>query len=92
MTVTVTATLKRPAGKAIVVVLVAAALFVAASHADAQCAMCRTALESSAEGRALVTKLNLGILLLLAAPFGIAAAVAIAMRKSRRRLRSVEAS
>jgi hypothetical protein len=78
--------------KSLLVALAAAlVLFAVASQAGAQCAMCRTALESSAEGRALIEKLNLGIMLLLAAPFGIAAAVAVAMAKSRRRLRAVEA-
>jgi hypothetical protein len=66
-------------------------LFVVVSQAGAQCAMCRTALESSAEGRALIEKLNLGIILLIAAPFGIAVAVGVAMAKSRRRLRAAEA-
>lgn len=70
----------------------AALLFFFVSRSDAQCAMCRTALESSAEGRALIAKLNLGILLLLAAPLSIAAAVAIAMAKSRRRLKAVVSS
>jgi hypothetical protein len=67
---------------AVAVVLVA----VAVVPADAQCAMCRTALESSAEGRALIAKLNLGILFLLAAPLAVAAFIAIGMRRSRRRL------
>lgn len=79
----------RTSTRALLFALAAAAvLVVAASSADAQCAMCRAALESSAEGRALIAKLNRGILLLLAAPFGIAAAVAVALAKSRRRLRS----
>jgi hypothetical protein len=69
-----------------------AVLFLAASHADAQCAMCRTALESSAEGRALIGKLNLGIVLLLGAPLGVVIALAVAMAKSRRRLDSIETS
>jgi hypothetical protein len=55
----------------------------------AQCAMCRTALQSSAEGRAMAAKLNRGILLLLVAPVGIAGFVGVAMLRSRRRLHSV---
>jgi hypothetical protein len=39
--------------------------------AQAQCAMCRTALESSPEGRAMVSSFNKGILLLLAAPYAV---------------------
>lgn len=54
--------------------------------AEAQCAMCRTALESSEEGRAMAVKLNQGILLLLGAPITTAAAIAAALLRSRRRL------
>jgi hypothetical protein len=79
----------RTSTRALLFALAAAAvLVVAAASADAQCAMCRAALESSAEGRALIAKLNVGILLLLAAPFGIAALVALAMARSQRRLRA----
>ncbi len=78
--------------KRLLIGLVAAlALFVVVPQAGAQCAMCRTALESSADARALIEKLNLGIILLLAAPFGIAVAVGVAMAKSRRRLMAAEA-
>ena len=66
------------------------ALFVAvvlsmalAPAASAQCAMCRTALESSEQGRRLAQKFNSGILFLLVAPFGVAAAIGVAMRRSR---------
>lgn len=76
--------------KTIVSGLVAAAvLLVIASPADAQCAMCRAALESS-DAQAFIAKLNLGILFLLAAPMGIVVSIAIAMARSRRRLRSAE--
>ena len=37
----------------------------------AQCAMCRTALESSPEGQAIAGGFRKGILLLLAAPYAI---------------------
>jgi hypothetical protein len=57
-----------------------------ATGAFAQCSMCRTALESSEEGRALSVKLNRGILVLLGAPFGTAAFIAAAMVRSRKRL------
>jgi hypothetical protein len=67
--------------------LLLAALFVSivsSRSVEAQCAMCRTALESSEEGQAMAAKLNRGILILLGAPFGVALAVATAMRGSRR--------
>ena len=55
-----------------------------AASAGAQCAMCRTALESSEEGRRMAEKFNKGILFLLGAPFGVAAGIGIAMRRSRK--------
>ena len=54
--------------------------------ACAQCAVCRSAVESSEEGRAMAVKLNRAILLLLGAPLGVAASVGAAMLRSRRRL------
>ena len=63
-------------------------LFAAARRAsDAQCAMCRTALESSEQGQAIAEKFNKGILFLLGAPFSVAAGIGVAMLRSRRRLR-----
>jgi hypothetical protein len=51
----------------------------------AQCALCRAAVESSEEGRAMAANLNRAILLLLGAPLLVSAAVAAAMLRSRRR-------
>ena len=59
----------------------------AAPPAGAQCAMCRAAVESSEEGRAMAVKLNRAILLLLAAPLGVATSVGLAVFRSRTRLR-----
>jgi hypothetical protein len=42
-----------------------------------QCAMCRTALESSPEGQAIAEGFRHGILFLLAAPYAIVGAVAV---------------
>ena len=58
----------------------------AAGTASAQCALCRSAVESSEEGRAMAVKLNRAILLLLGAPLGVGASVAAAMLRSRKRL------
>ena len=68
--------------------LLATALLVAAllwpAAADAQCAMCRTALDSP-EGRQLIAALRSGILFLLAVPLATFATVAwIAVRGQRR--------
>lgn len=55
---------------------------------EAQCAMCRTALESSVQGQAIAEKFNRGILFLLGAPFTVAAGIGFAMQRSRKRLQS----
>jgi hypothetical protein len=65
---------------------IAAILLLPAAGAFAQCSMCRTALESSEEGRSLSVKLNRGIFVLLGAPLGTAAVIAVAMARSRKRL------
>jgi hypothetical protein len=44
-------------------------LTAAQSTSWAQCIMCKTALESSVEGRALASSLRAGILLLMGAPY-----------------------
>lgn len=51
------------------------------SIAEAQCSMCRTALESSEAGRMWAVSFNRAILFLLAAPFGVAAMVAVALMR-----------
>jgi len=56
-----------------------------ATPAWPQCSMCRTALESSAEGRALAGSFRQGILLLLATPYVIFGAVGIAIYRARKR-------
>jgi hypothetical protein len=67
-------------------VLTAALAALLAADVSAQCAMCRTVL-ASPEGQKMVAALRSGILLLLAAPFAIFAAVAgLAVRTHRRRL------
>lgn len=76
--------------KAAVGFLLAFSLFMGAPPLAAQCAMCRTALVSSEEGAAMAEKFNKGILFLLGAPFSVAAGIAIAMHRSRRRLRLAE--
>ena len=66
--------------------LVGVACLVSVPSLDAQCAMCRTALESSEQGHAMAVQFNRGIVFLLGAPFGVAAGIGVAMVRSRRRL------
>jgi hypothetical protein len=58
--------------------LLAAAILVAAGAAPAaaQCAMCKTALTSSPEGRALSGQMNAAILVMLFSPYLVAGTVA----------------
>ncbi|HJO37041.1 MAG: hypothetical protein QGG24_04720 [Vicinamibacterales bacterium] len=69
------------------VVLVVAWLVVAVAPADAQCVMCRTALDSP-EGRMMIAALRAGILVLLAAPFAAFGCVAYFAVRSQRQLAS----
>lgn len=71
---------------AFALVLVGVVCLAAAPSLEAQCAMCRTALESSEQGRILAGQFNRGILFLLGAPFTVAAGIAFAMVRSRRKL------
>jgi hypothetical protein len=66
--------------------VVLASFLFAVPAARAQCALCRAAVESSEEGRAMAAKLNQGILILLGAPLGVGAAVGAAIYRSRRQL------
>jgi hypothetical protein len=65
--------MSRPLLVALVLVAVLAA---AAAPAAAQCAMCKTALTNSPEGRGLVAHLNHAILLMVFAPYVVAGTVA----------------
>ena len=47
-----------------------------------QCAMCRTALENSAEGQAMAEGFRHGIVLLLAVPYAIAGSVGFGLFKA----------
>ena len=61
------------------------AIFAIAVPADAQCMMCRRALQSP-EGRQMIAAFRSGILVLLAAPFAVFGTVAtLAIRQFRRK-------
>lgn len=69
---------------AVVFAGLAAALALDPPLVFAQCAMCRRALQSP-EGQAMIAAFRSGILLLLAAPFGVFGTVAVlAVRRQRR--------
>lgn len=53
--------------------------------AFAQCSMCRTALESSAEGQAIAGGFRKGIVLLLAAPYAIFGTVSVVVYRAYRK-------
>ena len=58
--------------KTLIAILFLAGVFLLLETSSwAQCAMCRTALESSVEGRAIAGGFRKGIVLLLAAPYVI---------------------
>jgi hypothetical protein len=56
--------------------------------AGAQCAMCRTTVTASPEGQRLALELNRAILILLAAPYGVFAALAWGVVGPARRQRA----
>ena len=74
------------AGRLTVVAAAALAVFAAAAGVEAQCAMCRRALESP-DALPLAAALRSGVLVLLAAPFalfGVVAALAVRTQRQRR--------
>lgn len=66
----------------------AGGLLLAAEPALAQCAMCRTALTNSPEGRALAESFNHAILVMLFAPYAVFATGAVLFFRRRRGARS----
>jgi hypothetical protein len=67
--------MRRPA-RALAVAALALLAGLLAAPAFAQCAMCKTALTASPEGRHMAGQLNLAILMLVFSPYVIAASVA----------------
>jgi len=66
-------------------VVLVAAIVLSAAPADAQCAMCRRALQSP-EGQQMIAAFRSGIALLLLAPFSVFGVIAaMAVRGQRRR-------
>lgn len=74
--------------RSLVAAVAVAAVLAWAVPADAQCAMCRRALDSP-EGRQMIAAFRGGILVLLAAPFAVFGTVAtLAVRRLRRKSES----
>ena len=72
--------------RTILFLLVLGAVLMVENVAYGQCAMCRTALEQSEEGRAMAGSFRYGILLLLAAPYLIFGTVgAVVFRAYRKK-------
>lgn len=59
--------------------------------AQAQCAMCRTALENSPEGKAISKSFNRGILLLLSVPYVLFGTVGIVIYRGYRKKKAAAA-
>lgn len=66
----------------LIVVLVLAAVFVLAVPADAQCSMCRAALNGSGNAR-FIKYFNVGVLVMLIPPVTIFCSIFILLRKYR---------
>lgn len=73
------------ANRAILVLSLLACIILIPFDAAAQCAMCRTALENSAEGQAIAGSFRYGILMLLAAPYLIFGTVGIVIFRAYRK-------
>ncbi|HET7747639.1 MAG TPA: hypothetical protein VFM29_10090 [Vicinamibacteria bacterium] len=65
--------------------LAALAVVVCAPEALAQCAMCKTALTNSAEGRAMGAEFNRAILVMIAAPYLVLAGITATLLRHRLR-------
>jgi hypothetical protein len=53
--------------------------------AEAQCSMCRTALENSPEGKGMAEHFNKGILFLLAIPYALMGTIGVVVYRAHRK-------
>ena len=67
---------------AILIVVAGAVLLLASSYAEAQCSMCRAALNNAANSK-FVRHLNLGVLVLFVPPVAIFCSIFIALKRYR---------
>ena len=70
---------------AVFALLAIAVIGVCHSVAQAQCAMCVTALENSPEGKSMAAHFNKGILFLLAIPYALFTTIGIVVYRAHRR-------
>jgi hypothetical protein len=77
--------MKTPASLLALVAALAAMTAMIPAQAYAQCAMCVTALQNSAEGRMVAQSFGNGILFLLAAPYLILCTVAYTLYRAYRK-------
>jgi hypothetical protein len=56
--------------------------------AEAQCSMCRTALENSPEGKGMASSFAKGILFLLAIPYALMGTIGIVLYRAHRKKKS----
>lgn len=68
-----------------VLLAVLAAAILLETSAFGQCAMCRTALENSEEGKALAGSFRHGILLLMAAPYALLGTIGLVVFRAHRK-------
>jgi hypothetical protein len=66
----------------VLIVLAAGVVLLAHTYADAQCAMCRTALQSASNTR-FVRNFNIGVLVLLVPPVTIFCTIFVVLRRHR---------
>ena len=66
----------------VLVVAAVAVVLLASSYADAQCSMCRSALNSAANSR-FIRNFNIGVLVLLVPPATIFCSIFILLRRYR---------
>ena len=66
----------------VLVVMAAGVLLLASSSADAQCSMCRAALNSATNAK-FVRNLNIGVLVLFVPPVAIFCSLFIALKRHR---------
>ena len=66
----------------VLIALAAAVLLLASSDADAQCSMCRAALQNAANSK-FVRNLNIGVLVLFVPPVAIFCSIFIALKRYR---------
>jgi len=69
----------------VVVLMTVAAIVLVQVAAQAQCAMCRTALENSPEGKGMAAAFNNGIVFLLVIPYALFSTIGVVIYRAHRK-------